>query len=181
MELFQKAIALDNTFAEAYSRLGFLYSMTRQYDKGIAEAEKAVALNPNSATARFYLGKTLYFAGREQESIPEYKKAMRLNPIPPGVYSWSLGLSYAQQGQYEEAITWCEKAVRQEPNDLLAHIMMTVVYSWSGREEEARAEAAEVLRIQPKFSLEKFGKKLSYKKEEGRERFINALRKAGLK
>jgi tetratricopeptide (TPR) repeat protein len=28
MELFQKAIALDNSFAEAYSRLGFLYSMT---------------------------------------------------------------------------------------------------------------------------------------------------------
>ncbi|MEJ2070498.1 MAG: tetratricopeptide repeat protein [Syntrophobacterales bacterium] len=181
MELFQKAIALDDIFTEAYSRLGFLYSMTRQYDKGIAEAEKAVALNPNSATARFYLGKTLYFAGREQESIPEYKKAMRLNPLPPSAYAWSLGISYARTGQYEEAITWCEKAVRQEPNDLLAHIIMTVVYSWSGREEKARAEAAEVLRIQPKFSLEKFGKKLSYKKEEGRERFINALRKAGLK
>jgi adenylate cyclase len=155
--------------------------MTRQYDKGIAEAEKAVALNTNSATAHFYLGKTLYFAGREQESIPEYKKAMRLNPIPPGAYAWSLGLSYARTGQYEEAITWCEKAARQEPNDLLAHIMMSVVYSWSGREEEARAEAVEVLRIQPKFSLEKLEKKLSYKKEEGRERFINALRKAGLK
>jgi len=181
MELFQKAIALDNTFAEAYSRLGFLYSMTRQYDKGIAEAEKAVALNPNSATAHFYLGKTLYFAGKEQESIPEYKKAMRLNPIPPGAYAWSLGLSYARTGQYEEALPWCEKAVRQEPNDLLAHIMMTVVYSWSGRDEEARAEAAEVLRIQPKFSLEKFAKKLTDKDQEYKERFIGALRKAGLK
>ncbi len=180
MELFQKAIALDDTFAEVHARLGFQYAMTRQHDKGIAQAEKAVALNPNSAIAHFYLGKTFFFAGRVEESIPEYKKAIRLNPIPTSAYSWSLGLSYAYMGQYEEGITWCEKAVRQEPNDLLARMMMTVVYSLSGRDEEARVQAAEVLRIQPKFTLKKFEKKLTYKKKADREKFISALRKAGL-
>ncbi len=59
-------------------------------------------------------------------------------------------------------------------------MMMTVVYSLSGRDEEARAEAAEVLRIQPKFTLEKLEKKLTYKREEDREKFLDALRKAGL-
>ncbi|MDH3800863.1 MAG: tetratricopeptide repeat protein [Deltaproteobacteria bacterium] len=180
IELTQKAIALDDTFAEAYSRLGFLYSMTRQHDKGIAEAEKAMALNLNSATAHFFLGKTLFFAGRAEESIPEYKKAIRLNPIPPNAYPWSLGLSYAYTGQYEEAITWCEKAVRQAPDSLLARMMMAVVYSVSGRDEQARAESAEVLRIQPRFSLKKFEKKLTYKKKTDRELFLGALRKAGL-
>jgi adenylate cyclase len=180
MESLQKALVLDPTFAEGYSRLGFLYSMTRQHDKGITEAEKAVALNPNSAISHLYLGKTLFFAGRCEESIPEYKLAIRLDPIPPSLYSWSLGLSYAYMGQYEEAITCCEKAVRQEPNDLLARMMMTVVYSLSGRDEEARAEAAEVLRIQPKFTLEKLEKKLTYKRQEDREKFLGALRKAGL-
>ena len=82
MELLQKTIALDDTFAEAYSRLGFIYSMRRQHDKGIAEAEKGVTLNPNSASTHFFLGKTLSFAGRWEESIPEYKKAIRLNPYP---------------------------------------------------------------------------------------------------
>jgi adenylate cyclase len=181
MELFQKAIALDDTFAEAYSKLSFLYSMTKQYDKGIAEAEKAVALNPNSATAHFSLGKTLFFAGRAKESIPEYQKAMRLNPIPPSSSAWSLGLSYAFTGQYREAITWCEKAVRQEPNDLLAQIMMTEVYSLSGRQAKARAAAAEVLRINPKFSLEKFAQRVTFKNQADKERTIKALRQAGLK
>jgi adenylate cyclase len=180
MELLQKAIVLDDTFAEAHGRLGFLYSMTRRHDRGVAEAEKAVALNPNSATAHWFLGKTLSFASRWEESIPEYKKAIRLNPIPPHNYLWSLGLSYAYTGQYEEAITWCEKAVRQAPDSLLDRMMMAVVYSWSGRDEEARAEAAEVLRIQPKFTLKKFEKKLTYKKKTDREKFIGALRKAGL-
>jgi adenylate cyclase len=181
MESLKKALALDDTFAAGYSRLGFLYAMTRQHEKGIAEAEKAVALNTNSATGHLYLGKTLFFAGRTEESIPEYKIAIRLNPIPPNLYSWSLGISYAFTGQYEEAIAWCEKAILQEPNDLLARMMMTVVYSLSGRDEEARVQAAEVLRIQPKFTLKKLEKKLTYKKKADREKFLGALRKAGLK
>jgi adenylate cyclase len=180
IELVQKAIALDDTNVNAHGLLAMLYSMTRQYDKSVAQAEKAVALNPNSAIAHFMVGKTLFFAGRSEESIPEYKKAIRLNPIPPNNHFWSLGLSYAYTGQYEEAIEWCEKAVSRDPNDLLARIMMTVVYSLSGRDEAARTEAAEVLRIQPKFSVKGFEKRLTYKRKEDSEKFLNALRKAGL-
>jgi TolB-like protein/Tfp pilus assembly protein PilF len=178
--LEQKAIALDDTLAEAHGRLGFLLAMTKQYDEAIAEAEQAVAMNPNSAINYVMLGKTLSFASRWDESIPPYQKAIRLDPIPPNLYSYSLGLSYGYTGHYEDAVRWCEKAVRQAPDSLYARIMMTVVYSFSGREEEARAEAAEVLRIQPKFSLEKFEKKVTYKREQDRERFLEALRKAGL-
>jgi TolB-like protein/Tfp pilus assembly protein PilF len=181
IELEQKAIALDDTLAEAHGRLGFLLAMTKQYDEGIAEAEKAVAVNPNSAMAHVMLGKTLCFAGRWEESIPPYKKAITLNPIPPNLYLYSLGLSYAYTGDYEEAIRWCEKAVREAPDSLYARLMMTVVYSFSGRGEDAWAEATEVLRIQPKFSLKEFEKKLTYKREQDREKFLDALRKAGLK
>jgi hypothetical protein len=49
------------------------------------------------------------------------------------------------------------------------------------RNEEARIEAAEVLRINPKFSLEGFAKSVTYKNQEDVERTISALRKAGLK
>jgi adenylate cyclase len=180
MGLWKKAIALDATNADAHGNLAFLYSMRGQHDKALAQAEKTVALNPNSAWAQFMVGKALFFAGRIEESIPEYKKAMRLDPIPKNNLFWSLGLSYAYMGQYNEAITWCEKAVRQEPDDLLARIMMTVVYSLSGRDEEAQAEAAEVLRIQPKFSVKGFEKRLTYKRKEDSEKFLGALRKAGL-
>jgi tetratricopeptide (TPR) repeat protein len=121
-----------------------------------------------------YLGKIHTFASRWEQSIPEYKIAIRLNPIPPSLYFWSLGLSYGAIGQYNEAISWCEKAVHMEPDSLMARIMMTAVYSWSGRDEEARAEAAEVLRINPNFSLEKFAKKAG-------PGLVRALRNAGLK
>ena len=137
-------------------------------------AQKAVSLNPNSAEAHFRLGKVLAFAQKPEASIPEYKMAIRLNPIPPSIYFWSLGLSYALTEQYKEGIIWCEKAVQQDPDNLQARIMMAGVYSWAGKKEEAQAQAAEVLRINPNFSLERFAKRAS-------PRLTNALREAGLK
>jgi len=181
IELLQKAIELDAAYAEAYAVLGFLYSMTRQYDKGVAEAEQAVALNPNSADTHMFLGHTLRFACRWEESIPEYKIAIRLNPFPPNNYLFGLALAYAYTGQYEEAIIWGEKAVRRNPNDFLAHLFLTQIYSMSGREEESRAQSAEVLRINPKFTLEKWEKRVRLKNQEDKERTMSALRKAGLK
>jgi TolB-like protein/Tfp pilus assembly protein PilF len=180
-ELMQKAIALDDTLAEAHANLGFLYSMTRQHDKALDEGEKAVALNPNSAESHMRYGKILTFAGKHEEAIPELEKAIRLNPIPPNLYLYSLGISYCLAGQYDEAIKWCEKAVHQEPNSLFARLFMAMAYSLAGRDEEARAEAAEVLRIHPRFSLERFAKRVTYKKQEDKELLLGALRKAGLK
>jgi adenylate cyclase len=181
MELLQKAMVLDDTLADAHAFLGYLYSMKRKHDKALALGEKAVALNPNSAESHMRYGKILTFAGRYEESIPELKTAIRLNPIPPNLYLYSLGISYCWTGQYEEAVKWCEKAVRREPNSLFARLFMAMAYSFSGRDEEARIEAAEVLRIYPKFSLKKFAKKVGYKNQEDKERLIIALRKAGLK
>jgi adenylate cyclase len=181
MKLLQKAIELNDTYAEAHALLGFLYSMIRQHDKALAQGEKAAALNPNSAECHYRLGKILTFAGKWEESIPEYEKAIRLNPIPPNMYIYSIGLAYGSTGKYDEAVTWCEKAIRQEPNSLMAHMFMAVVKSWSGRDDEALVEADEVLRIQPKFTIETFKKSLTYKREMDRDKLLGALRKAGLK
>ena len=57
---------------------------------------------------------------------------------------------------------------------------LTTAYSLAGRQEEARIEAAEVLRLNPKFSLVRTGKLLPYKNQADREHVISALRKAGL-
>ena len=50
-----------------------------------------------------------------------------------------------------------------------------------GREKEARAEATEVLRVNPKFSLDYLARILQYKDQSVTDKFIGALRKAGLK
>jgi hypothetical protein len=50
-----------------------------------------------------------------------------------------------------------------------------------GREKEARVEAAEVLRMNPKFSVDSWAKNLPYRDQSQNEKIANALRKAGLR
>ena len=63
---------------------------------------------------------------------------------------------------------------------LLAHLQLAGVYALMGREKEAHAEAAEVLRIDPKFSWERLVKGLPYS-QAVKDTIADALRKAGLK
>lgn len=181
IKLTQKAIALDDSYATAHGLLGHLYTMTRQHDKGIAECERGVALDPNSASAQAWLEQNLYWADRPEEAIPVLKKAIRLNPIPPSWYLGNLAMAYRDTARYEEAISVCKKVLHRQPKNLITHLILAATYSISGREEEARAEATEVLRIDPKYSLKRLAKTRPHKNQANTARFIDDLRKAGLK
>jgi len=109
------------------------------------------------------------------------KEAIRLDPIPVSYYYSGLTNAYCLAGQYEEAVAAGKKATSLEPNNLIAHAFLAAAYTLHGREEEARIEAAEVLRINPKFSIDHWAKTMPYKNEADRELIIGALRKAGLK
>jgi len=179
--LNKKGMALDDSLPNAHSQLGLLYTMTRQHDKGVTEAERGVELNPNSASAHDLLGMTLDFAGRHEEAIPVLKKAIRLAPFAPTKFYYHLGIAYLHTGQCDKAISACEEAVRRGSNTPAAHHTATAAYSICGREDEARAAATGVLRINPKFSCDYYAKMLPYKNQADIDRIIDALRKAGLK
>jgi len=109
------------------------------------------------------------------------KEAMRLNPIPPGFYYQNLTHLYCLTGQYEEAIKAGEEATRVAPNNFTVRAFLTVAYSLYNRQEEARIEAAEVLRINPKFLVDSWTKTMPFKNKAELDLTIGALRKAGLK
>ena len=181
MELAQKAIALDDSVAMAHSSLGLIYTLRGQYEKGISECERAIALEPNNESAYRLLGLALRYADRREEAIPMYQRAIRLSPFPKSTTVFGLGLAYIFTGHYEEGVAACEKAVDIQPNNILSQVNLTFAYIVSGREEEARATAAQVLRLDPDFSVDRFAKKaLRYKNKSDTERFVVALRKAGL-
>ncbi len=81
----------------------------------------------------------------------------------------------------EDAITVLKKALHYQPDYFRAHLALAVCYAALGREEEAHAEAAEVLRLNPKFSLDRFAKRFTGKDQAEHERYVDALQKAGLK
>jgi TolB-like protein/Flp pilus assembly protein TadD len=180
-KFLKKAIALDNENSDAHLVLANLYLMKREHGKAIASAERGIALNPNGADAYANLGYILSLSGRSDEAIEFFEKAIRLNPIPPSYYLHQLGNAFRNLGRYEEAIEAYKKALQRSPTNLFAHIGLAVTYVSLGHAEEAHNEAAEVGRIDPKFSLEQFAKTIPFKNKADTELYIDALRKAGLK
>jgi adenylate cyclase len=180
-ELVQKAVALDDSLPLAHRVLGLVLVWKKQHDQAIAAAERAVALDPNDAEGYARLGEILNFAGRPEEAIGLIEKAIRLNPRSPAIYLVYLGHAYYLTGRYEEAIAISKGVLTRNPDVLPAHVFLAAIYSELGREAEARAEVAEVLRISPPYSLEVYRQRLPYKDPAVLERQLAALRKAGLK
>jgi len=181
LELAQKALALDDGYAQPHGLMSLLYSIKREYGKALAEGERAVALDPNGADVYAWYALSLNFAGKPEEAIPLFQKAIRLNPFGPSWYFFNLGSALLLTGRSEEGILANKKALQRAPDTLLAHVLLAAAYSRMGREKEARTEAAEVLRINPKFSLDYFAKALPFKDQEVTNHLIDSLRKAGLK
>jgi adenylate cyclase len=180
-EFAKKALDLDESNPGPHQILSFIYLFKRQHEKAIAECERAVALAPNNTDAINHLGQILRFAGKTKEAISMHERAIRLNPIPPAHYLYQLGLCYTFMGEFEKAIVICKQGLHKNPDDLVGRVALATAYCSLGREEEARAEAAQLLRIDPKFTVEYAAKTWPYKNEAERDLVLNALRKAGLK
>jgi len=176
----QKALAMNGSLADARGRLGVLYSWSGRYDEGIAEAERGVELDPNSATANFFLSNVLRYAGRSEEAIPVIRRALRLEPISPGIFVQNMALIYFQAGNCAEALATCEEGLQRERDSLNSRVIRAAVFGYCGREEEARKEAIEVLKINPKFTVESYTRILPYKYQANKDLTIQGLRKAGL-
>jgi adenylate cyclase len=107
------------------------------------------------------------------------EQALRRNPSMDAYRS--IGTAYYLAGRPEEAIAPLKQFLTRNPNHLGVHLTLAAVYNKLGREAEARAEAAEVLRINPKFSLEVARQRAPINDPAMLERELAALRKAGLK
>src|SRR5262249_35127049 len=150
----------------------------KHYDQAITEAEHALTLDPNDAEGYETLGEILSFAGRPQDTLGLVDKGLRLNPAQPISLLWVLGRAYLLTRQYDEAIAVFKKSLLRNPNQLGAHLDLAAIYSELGRETEARAEVAELLRVNPNDSLAAL-QNSPFKDPAVLERLLAAWRKAG--
>jgi len=185
VKLAQKALDLDNANPDVHSLLGGIHLFQGQHEQAISEGKKAIALRPNDACNLALLAQTLSYSGRSDEAIGLMERAMRLNPYYPEWYLGVLGHSFRIAGRYEQAIaTYNELLERRQKTGgttLQPHLGLTLTYMKIGREDDARHHSAELLRIDPTFSMEWVRQATFFKDQELLEEDLAALRKAGLK
>jgi tetratricopeptide (TPR) repeat protein len=126
----------------------------------------------------------MYYSGRFEEAIALLLRAMRLQPYYPTWYLWLLGASYRMVGRSEEALAVqkqvLEKTRTGEFSPAMVHLSLALTYMSLGRDEEARAQAEELLRIHPEFSLESIRQMCFFKDPAHLESLLDLARKAGL-
>ena len=162
--------------------MGFVQCATNRATEGIAEFERAFALNPNFLDVRY--GYALLVSGEPARAIEVAEANLRLDPRPIPFYSSGLmGIANYLLRRYADAVRLLRDCKSRETNILLIpRVVLASAYAQLGQLEEARAEAAEVLRIDPSFTVAK--SKLTYlyfwKNPSDAEHIIDGLRKAGL-
>jgi adenylate cyclase len=181
LEAGQRALALNDAMHWNHVVLGLLLLHQRQYEQALGEIERAVALAPTEAHSYAALAEVLSCMGRTEEALEAATQALALKSQFVDFHLADVGTAYAVAGHYEEARVPLQRYLSRYPNILPARLMLATVYSELGQAAEARAEAAEVLRLNPNFSLEVHRQRTPIKDPTVLERHLAALRKAGLK
>jgi len=136
-----KAIALDDTLAEAHTSLGEI-NQTFELDFAAAEREykRAIELNPNYAVAHQRYGFFLNLMGRINEARAEFGRALEIDPLSP-VMNAEAGRPFYRSRDYGRAAEQFQKAIELDPNYPRAHILLARCYTQMGRYDEAVSEA----------------------------------------
>ncbi len=118
----------------------------------------------------------LPYLGRAEEGIAVVKKAMRLSPFHADRYNRALMSAYFSARRYEEAIAAAQSIEYHVFNSRLG---LAASYAHAGRLEEARMEAAKIMKLRPDFSISTVSKRV-WLSQAGVEHAREGLRKAGL-
>ena len=176
--LARTAIELDPNLPEAYAELAYNIIRKSDFDGSMVAAERAIALNPNFVDYR--LAQVFYSVGQPTKAIEIAKAQMRLDPFHPHFAPLIAGIAYYLLKEYQEAQRWLREATSRAPNHQYGHAFLAAAYAQLGRVEDARSEAAEVLRVNPQYTIGTQKQVSILKRLEDSDHLIDGLRKAGL-
>ncbi|MGH1592266.1 adenylate/guanylate cyclase domain-containing protein [Methylobacterium phyllosphaerae] len=177
-------LAEHSNDAMAFYVKGDIYKYRKQFDQAIGLYMKAIDLDNNFAQAYAAIANVKILSGKSAEAFAYADKAIRLSPRDPVVKIWKYFICHANThlARWEDAITTCNQAVA-EGAFWQTYVDLAAAYSWTGQQAEAKAAVAELLKLMPGYTVEKWAKAdwsddPIFLKEY--QRITDGLRKAGL-
>jgi tetratricopeptide (TPR) repeat protein len=119
----------------------------------VMEIERRSALNPNSAMGYWALALALDQVREPAQALVAVQKTMYLDPQHRDYYLGEEGFDYLALGRYGDALAAFKRHAALHPGIFWDHLGLAAAYIELGRDDAARADAAEVLRLNPQFSL----------------------------
>jgi adenylate cyclase len=182
--LARQAIEVGRDDPDALWMAGF-FMRSLAGDKATAESavDRALLLNPNSAYAWMARGGLSYVQNRSAPAIEAYQHAMRLSPLDPLGYVFACGRAFSHTiaGEYEDALLWVDRSLREMPRFRAAINLKVILYALLGRMEEARQSLARLRELVYGLTIASYTEFLApMLAPEIVALYIDALRKAGL-
>jgi len=80
IDYYQKAISIDNKYADAYIGLGGIYYEKGEYDLEVSNYERAVEINPDKCEYLYYLGTAYEDTHRYDKAVKAYEEVLSIRP-----------------------------------------------------------------------------------------------------
>jgi tetratricopeptide (TPR) repeat protein len=146
----QHAVRLDPSSQRARAMLSYALLVKGETAAALAEAENALALNPETFVYREMLGWILALLGDWERGTAIVRTAIECNPHYMPLARIALWADHVRRGEFERA--YQEALLYRDPVFFWRSLMRASCLAHLGRLEEARAEAAELLRAKPDFA-----------------------------
>jgi len=148
----RRALAIDESIAEAHATLGLVYHNSWEWEKAEGEFKRAIELNPNYPTAYHWYNIHLRSVGRVEEAWAAIQKARQLDPL-----SMIIGVNVVgvleMRGQLDEANATGQKYLEIDPDFPQMLGVLSRVYSSAGRHDEAIASAKKAVELSPRGEM----------------------------
>jgi adenylate cyclase len=177
------ALVFDDADPWTYFSVGYIGFCRSQYPEAIAAFRRAMELNPNFAMAHGWLGGALAYDGQSVAALDAVEQATRMSPRDPFHFYWWLfaAVAHYTAERYAEAASGAQNVLREQPYFFPARRLLAAAHVGLGEVDRARDVISELLRLQPNSSikLDAYGS-VAYARRSDQERFVAALRSAGL-
>jgi TolB-like protein/Tfp pilus assembly protein PilF len=131
-----RALAIDDSMAEAHASLGVVLMHDWDWPAAEAEFKRAIELNAGSVKSHEFYGWYLAALGRFEEAIDEERRALELDPVSAEVNTLLGHVLYLAR-RYDEAIEQLGRALALDDDYWFAHLVVGLVYQQQGRIEDA--------------------------------------------
>lgn len=138
---------------------GFVHNnLLKRLDEAGARYDEALEVEPNNALAWLLKGTLMAFVDRGEEAVAFTRRARALSPLDPfGYFFDSLSATAcASAGDWEGALALAERSLAANRRHASTLRVRTAALETLGRHKEARLAAAELLRIEPGFTIDSY-------------------------